>query len=1220
MRDNTIRRNKAFFLTAFVIILSFLPCQLMAACIVDEAGTYIEAEHFTGIDNSLMTADQAKNDDNKFLTIEESDANGSGKNAVQAGDNGYADNTPHHQILQYELTFPAAGGTYYIWARSRGLSSNENSMYFRRKADAWKAWAFDYYTSDYTWVKNMQVGADHTIVIPAGAAPNTHTIEIAMREKNSVLDGFFLTTNSGLTPTDATVPGTVITLNPKETCAGASWSVDPATIGPTAFKGYNAAPMTFTITNVGNQAATSTGSITSSQTWAKVDNSTVPALAVDGTQTVTVAFDTSTLTAGTHTAKLTVAGGALNSVDVDITLIIKDIPSTAACGEIPLYAENLINPAIMVQLDTSGSMNNNMDIGGGQTMSRIAIAEDVLKEVFLDRSISWGFATWAGGSGKSDDSDDAPDYYTNYRVGIHTHDDTHQSTLQAKADDGSPGGWTPLVPTMRGGLEYFKGNRSDGHYKEKYSKISCQPKILVIVTDGLGNTGTSNTKIDQVMEDLTAQGITVVAVGFGLSNASQLDRIVQKMQTEGTKSEDDYLYHLHKENASGVAVPFMAQNRQEFIDAMNAIVSNVKAQIFYGASPAPTTSVDNGAILLNAEFDASNWTGSITATRFNTFTGELEATPAWKSRDKMPSTINGFIYDATANITGFVSPYTTASIAGDNYLCKPMGDIINSTPAIVGRPPYYYPFDDYYAFKFNKYVRERPEMAYVAANDGALHALRIKDGEEMWRFYPNSVKTELAKAETSPQDDMCSSSYCHKFILDGSPKPADIYVPGASQWRTILTTGLGQGGSAFFALDITYGEDFDAIKLSIPNVGLLDVKSKFLWEFTDSDLGVATSQPIIARVKDENGTNGWATYFGSGAAVNELQQVDKEAYLFAVDSWDKGPVWVDATDTGMFKIKLSATTLKNDVPSPPLLVDAYSGDHLDDRIYLGNLYGDFYRIKNIGFHQTPVSELLYDSQETNHNSPVTAKAAYGYAGGGDVWVYFGTGKYTDQADKASTDQQYFIGLYDEKASKSTAYKKSDLVAFQTQIIEAYAVDEKGDAVDLNGDNAVTTADLRKYRTLSCTSPVGGTCNPDGKSWLLKLATPGTGSERVITQPLILGGIVFFATFIPDGDVCEGNGDSWLFAVDWKTGDFVSNEVFDINNSGDFDSGDKKVKDKSGNEQKIVGIYLGSGRPSDKLTNYNDNVIGGTDKDPTKIVKVKVPDMDAQLKSWQQNFN
>jgi hypothetical protein len=1264
-------------------------------------------------------------------------------------------------------------------------------MFFQLdNSGSWKAWNYDGINT-YTWISAMMAGDSNTIEV---TTTGEHKIKIAMRESGSRFDGFYITQGAEI-PTDVNVPASVTSVNPATGCSGPLWTVSSSSLGPTCFFGYNAASMSFDLTNIGEND-TLTATVSSNQTWASVNSSssTIPILNKDGSYTVTVDFNTAALAIGSYAAEITVTGSATNSpLKIPVTLLVKDVPATAACGKVPLYAQNLVNPAIMVQLDVSGSMSTSMSIASlveqkttqlktivqeivsragwaennnmafvlsrtsgtgtrrawsydglpddapklritytkdsvtttverrisnadndvqqsgvatidksstylelgvtakpvgllfsdvsipvgatvdsaeisfssyqpnstavtlnikgvaaddistltiasiaalttasqawtpgnwGVSMSRIDIAEDVLKEVFLDRSIAWGFGTWTTGSSAVCDSTtlggsySSSCKYTVFRVGAHEHDDAHQAALQDKVDDESPRSNTPLAPSLMAGRDYFKGNRKDLHYRENYAPLSCQPRILVIVTDGEGNTGTTNATIDAATQALIDEGVSVVTVGFGLTTTFQLDRIAQKMQTAGELHDDDYLYHLHNENGSGVAIPFMAQNRQEFIAAMNSIVNNVKAQIFHGSSPAPTTSVDNGELLLNASFDASDWSGNLTATKFNAYTGVLETTSLWSAKVSMPTAINGYMYDSIA--TNKVSPYTDASIVGDHFLCKTLGDIINSTPAIVGKPPYYYKFDSYFTYKYNATVRARDALAYVGSNDGALHAFKLSNGAEKWRFYPDSVKSKMALAVATPQDDMCSAAYCHKFLLDGSPEPADIFVDATNGWRTILTTGLGEGGSAYFALDVTYGEDFASTTTN---------PSKFLWEYTgaeDGELGLATSWPTVSRVKNGTGA-GWATLISSGKV--ETNQANKEAYLFALNSWDKSKVWKDSAGVLVSKVKLSSSTLKNDCPAPPLAIESRTValDYITDRIYLGNQYGNMYRVRNVGFNEQAVSELFYNANKADHATPVTAKAEYANVGNaaGDIWIYFGSGSYVEEVDKFTVDQQYFFGLFDPGAAKAAPYVQGDLVPIRTHIIEGYALDKDGNKVDMDGDGTAGDADdLLKYRTLSCPSPDSeGRCNPSNLSWLLQLAIPsGGGSERVISQPLVVAGIVFFTTFVPDGDVCAGNGETWLFAVDWKSGEFLTEAVFDLNKDNTFSSADTKVKQTDGTISKVSGFYIGTGKPSGEIAIHNDLLFVGTTGQPPSPIKVNLPDMQTKLRSWQQVSN
>ena len=58
-----------------------------------------------------------------------------------------------------------------------------------------------------------------------------------------------------------------------------------------------------------------------------------------------------------------------------------------------------------------------------------------------------------------------------------------------------------------------------------------------------------------------------------------------------------------------------------------------------------------------------------------------------------------------------------------------------------------------------------------------------------------------------------------------------------------------------------------------------------------------------------------------------------------------------------------------------------------------------------------------------------------------------------------------------------------------------------------------------------------------KGWFAKLTVPAGGlpSERSVANPVLLGGIVFFPTFSPSGDVCVAAGSSNLYALYYVTG-------------------------------------------------------------------------------------
>lgn len=897
--------------------------------------------------------------------------------------------------------------------------------------------------------------------------------------------------------------------------------------------------------------------------------------------------------------------------------------------------------------------------------SRIEIGQQVISDIVKNRNIAWGFGSWTSDFPSNID-------YTKVNVGSRINDDTQQADLQTAIEAVREGGRTPFVPSMNAALKYFNGTKAD-ETGDSFSDLSCQDKFLIEVTDGLGNVNSDVASATTAVNDLADSGISTVAVGFGIDNASQIQAVAQEANTRGDASTTDNLYALHEVDASGAGVPFLANNQQELLDALMSVSRKIENR-FTGAAPAPTTSADDTDLLmvLIAEFGSASWTGDLRAITYDPTT-RAWGSQVWLASEQIPASRNAWTIDtdSTSATFGQMVPYTDATLPNDNFLCKPIGDIIDSAPVIVKAPNYFYSFDNYLDYYVARKNRNR--MVYIGANDGQLHAFMLTDktdasgtvlvpgGTEMWSFVPPSMQAKLNLAGTDPTLDMCSPDYCHQYFVDGSPQAGDIYT--GSAWKTIVVTGMREGGDSYFALDVTDGEPMQAGSNG----------AKFLWEFTDSELGQTWGDATIERAGDfssgavtpaENQPKTWAVYFGSGYDDNPINQAtSKEAYVYGIDAWNKSSLWVDASNNPINRIKLSSSTLVDDATSGVLVMDKdrtinYAVDHL----YVGNLYGDLYRVTDIGKSQTPSVSLLYESNNTNHAQPIRAKPEFAYAKEYDsFWVYFGTGRYELQIDKVSTDKQYFFGLKetpDADGNYTTTYTKP--AGLGSAVIDPAATNR----LPASGTPQLVVLDA-KTQTASYTDPATGTTttrtfktveglNETNEPWVMRLDYPRTGnglaaSERSLNQPLVVGGVVFFTTFIPSNDPCSGSGHSYLYALDYKTGLPPKSPVFDLNGDGAFNEEDNLYVDESGNtaigtggdatgkiKVPIGGIDLGPGQASRPVMEQDVLFVSTTEpRTPTDdgsgttgstagedaggiAEKANLPLLKVNIESWRDN--
>ena len=141
----------------------------------------------------------------------------------------------------------------------------------------------------------------------------------------------------------------------------------------------------------------------------------------------------------------------------------------------------------------------------------------------------------------------------------------------------------------------------------------------------------------------------------------------------------------------------------------------------------------------------------------------------------------------------------------------------------------------------------------------------------------------------------------------------------------------------------------------------------------------------------------------------------------------------------------------------------------------------------------------------------------------NVMVFFGSGQYLTNADKTTTNLNYFYGVWDKG--------DDDL--------------DSGDLVEQTYDNAFSPA---RVLTSNSVDYAGG-----DHGWYISL--PDTG-ERSITNPVVRGGIVFFNTFVPESDPCSSGGYGWRFALNIEDGSTPEEQIFDANEDGIIDDNDK----------------------------------------------------------------
>lgn len=581
-------------------------------------------------------------------------------------------------------------------------------------------------------------------------------------------------------------------------------------------------------------------------------------------------------------------------------------------------------------------------------------------------------------------------------------------------------------------------------------------------------------------------------------------------------------------------------------------------------------------LVFNAEFTSSLWSGNLKAWQINQdgSIGDFK----WSAANELPTWNNRKI--ATQNSTGTAVPFRWASLdatrkaqiepeannttgarriqylRGDRALeiknggqfrnrdpLSSLGDFIFSAPLFVGTSTARYP-DSIESAAFSSYKSStisRQGMVYIGGNDGMLHAFNATTGVEQWAFIPAQAFPVLKS--------LTDVNYAHKYTVDGSPAVGDVFWSGS--WKTILVTGLGQGGQGLFAMNIT-----DPIAENES-----DVAGKYMWSFTDandSDLGFTMSKPVMTKLK--NGK--WVAIFGNGynnTVADGRASSTGNAVLYIVDAQNGSLIRKITTNAGMSADPLGLAR-PNGLGSPAVVdVDR---DSIADFAYAGDLFGNLWKFDlrdatasnwKVAYQDASANPLpFYVARDaSNRRQPITARPQIGRGAYGEgLMVYFGTGKFMEPADRvlANLTPQTFYGIKDNNTLASTDLVSGrSLLTQQTIDVETtVTVDGEEQGVRVTSNNAIGT----------------------NRGWYLDLISPGDvfRGEMQVTDSVLRDERIVFTTLVPNADPCGYGGDSYIMILNALTGGQLTN-TFDLNGDGQF-SNDDKYDD--GSTQTAVG--------------------------------------------------
>jgi type IV pilus assembly protein PilY1 len=328
----------------------------------------------------------------------------------------------------------------------------------------------------------------------------------------------------------------------------------------------------------------------------------------------------------------------------------------------------------------------------------------------------------------------------------------------------------------------------------------------------------------------------------------------------------------------------------------------------------------------------------------------------------------------------------------------------------------------------------------------------------------------------------------------------------------------------------------------------------------------------------------------------------------------------------------TTSTTGNGLAAPVVWQDSASNG-VSTKAWAGDLNGAVWQfvLNNIDSNggtdaPTPSSagtQVFHATDSAGNDQPITAGMLAGEdPSTGNVWVFFGTGRYLTSIDWSNLAPQTWYGVIVENNSGTAlscsnsgssvscgtrgALVERDIVYEQpasSTELAARVITTSGDATPVN--NTIATGGLNSQGWyLDLLEPAGNTSGPDGG----ELASQQ--GERMVTPNQFEGNLLLGTTRLPlASDPCNPSGSGWIMAISPFTGTNPEASFFDINNDGAVNTGDMLTV--NGQQVPAAGIGFSSlpNNPifvgTEMMTSFNNgsrgnNTTSGATGTPSRV--------------------